>query len=100
MLTRESLHHGLNTNNTINQLYKILYVIIFCPTILYSMSFHWYKIRIEDFCSREIKCALIHLSWEAQELQIGKTCDIVVDSTYDESFRDACKNYVVGPGKY
>ena len=51
MLTREPLHHGLNTNTTcINQLYRILYVVISCPIILYNMSFHWYKTRIEDFC--------------------------------------------------
>ena len=55
MLTREFLHHGLITNNTINQLYKILYVTISCPTILHNISFHWYKIRIEDFICLHLK---------------------------------------------
>ena len=37
MLIRESLHDGLNTNTTcINQLYRMLYVVISCPIILYT----------------------------------------------------------------
>ena len=31
--TRESRHHGLITNNTINELYKILYVTISCTYV-------------------------------------------------------------------
>ena len=63
MLTRKSLHHGLNTNNTINQLYKILYVMTSCPTILHNMSFYLYKIRIEDFCLLTSIKALTEAHW-------------------------------------
>ena len=51
----KSLHHGLNTNNAINQLYKILYVTVSCPTILHNISFHWYKTGTEDFICLQIK---------------------------------------------
>ena len=60
------------------------YVTISCPTMLHNISFHWYKIRIEDFICLHIK-ALTEAHWLPKLLSYFQSKSVILGEPLPEA---------------